>query len=258
MHSGNVKTIFAEAERRRLVSESPFKHLKSGPTAGSNDRYVTPDETAEILDACPNAETRLIFGLAWLAGLRTPSETHILTWGEVDWNRARLNVRCVKTEHHRGHERREVPITPQLMELLQDRFDEVEPGQERLVKIRGGHLRRTFEAIIRRSGVAPWKGLWQTLRSSCEKEWAMTFPQYAVSKWIGHSITVSGRHYANDVPDELFTKAAQKAAQYGAAQARKAPHGQQATPQESQGTALHRTLPIGGIGGGGNRTPKVR
>ncbi len=35
----------------------------------------------------------------------------------------------------------------------------------------------------------------------------MTFPQYAVSKWLGHSITVSGRHYANDVPDELFAKA---------------------------------------------------
>jgi len=36
----------------------------------------------------------------------------------------------------------------------------------------------------------------------------MTFPQYAVSKWIGHSITVSGRHYANAVPDELFDRAA--------------------------------------------------
>jgi hypothetical protein len=41
----------------------------------------------------------------------------------------------------------------------------------------------------------------------------MEFPQYAVSKWIGHSITVSGRHYVHGVPDELFAKAAQKAAQ---------------------------------------------
>ncbi|HED53736.1 MAG TPA: hypothetical protein ENJ00_06000 [Phycisphaerales bacterium] len=37
----------------------------------------------------------------------------------------------------------------------------------------------------------------------------MTFPQYAVSKWIGHSIAISGRHYANAVPDELFDKAAE-------------------------------------------------
>ena len=36
----------------------------------------------------------------------------------------------------------------------------------------------------------------------------MHFPQFAVSKWIGHSITVSGKHYANDVPDELLARAA--------------------------------------------------
>ena len=35
----------------------------------------------------------------------------------------------------------------------------------------------------------------------------MQFPQYAVSKWIGHSITISGKHYANAVPDELFDRA---------------------------------------------------
>ena len=33
-------------------------------------------------------------------------------------------------------------------------------------------------------------------------------PQFAVSLWIGHSMTVSGRHYANNVPDELFARAA--------------------------------------------------
>jgi len=36
----------------------------------------------------------------------------------------------------------------------------------------------------------------------------MTFPQYAVSKWIGHSIAISGKNYANAVPDELFERAA--------------------------------------------------
>ena len=33
-------------------------------------------------------------------------------------------------------------------------------------------------------------------------------PQFAVSKWIGHSLTISGRHYANHVRDELFDRAA--------------------------------------------------
>jgi hypothetical protein len=40
----------------------------------------------------------------------------------------------------------------------------------------------------------------------------MSFPQYAVSRWIGHSIAISGKHYANSVPDELFDRAAQIAA----------------------------------------------
>ncbi len=58
------------------------------------------------------------------------------------------------------------------------------------------------------AGVEPWKRLWQTLRSSCEKQWAMTLPQFAVSRWIGHSIEISGKHYTNAVPDELFDQAA--------------------------------------------------
>jgi len=257
-HSGNVKTIFTEAERRRLVPESPFKYLKSGPTASRNDRYITPEETAVILEACPTSELRLLFGLARLAGLRTPSETHTLTWGDVDWERARLNVRCVKTEHHGGHEQREVPITPRLMQLLQDRFDEVEPGQEHLVKrMVGGHLRKTFKAIIQRAGVKPWRGLWQTLRASCEKEWAMTFPQYAVSKWIGHSITISGKHYANAVPDELFEKAAHEAAQKNVVSGRKEAQAEQNGPQEPAKTAPGCTHLQEVNGGGGIRTPET-
>lgn len=45
----------------------------------------------------------------------------------------------------------------------------------------------------------------------------MVHPQFAISKWIGHSITVSRKHYANAVPDELYDKvtSVQKAAHQG-------------------------------------------
>jgi len=71
-----------------------------------------------------------------------------------------------------------------------------------------GLLIRPVRRIWARAGVDQGQRLWQTLRSSCEREWATAFPQYAVSKWIGHSITVSGRHYASAVVDELFDRAA--------------------------------------------------
>ena len=82
----------------------------------------------------------------------------------------------------------------------------------------------------------------------------MKFPQYAVSKWIGHSITVSGKHYANAVPDELFDKAAQNAAQQVPAESRTESRKEKRNPQESQETASCRTGSLEVIGGGGNRT----
>jgi len=208
-HSGNAKTMMQEAVKRKLIGENPFKHLKSGPTPSKYNRYITADEIQRVIDACPDAEWKLLFGLARYAGLRVPSESHGLTWNDVDWEHSRLTVRSPKTEHHAGHEQRVVPITPNLMELLQERFDDCEEGEEHLVAIRGqGCIAKQVRAICARAGVEQWKRLWQTLRGSCEKEWAMTLPQYAVSRWIGHSITVSGRHYANAVPDELFDRAA--------------------------------------------------
>lgn len=211
-HSGNAKTIFAEAARRKII-ESPFTHLKSGSTASKPDRYVTPEESAAIVDKLAGTDWKLLFGLARYAGLRIPSESHLLTWDDVDLDRMRLNVRSPKTEHHAGHERRTVPISPALSALLTAHKSNRPDG--RLVTMRGaGHVRRRILAAVEAAGLSPWPKLFQALRSSCEKEWAMSAPQYAVSRWIGHSITVSGKHYANDVPDELYARVtAQNAAQ---------------------------------------------
>ena len=221
-HSGNAKGIIEEAVRRKLIEDNPFQYLKSGPTPSRYNRYVTPDEISQIIEACPNSEWRLLFGLARYAGLRIPSESHPLTWANADWQRTRLTVFSPKTEHHAGHEQRIVPINSKLMRLLQDRYDECAEGEQHLVKIQGkGAVRRQVGAIWKRSTVEPWDRLWLTLRQSCEKQWAMKFPQFAVSKWMGHSITVSGRHCANDVPDELFDKAAELAAEEATEQAQR-------------------------------------
>jgi len=207
-HCGNAKTIVGEAVRRKAIDADPFAALASGATASRYRRYITPEEIARVIDACPDDQWRLLFGLARYAGLRIPSESHLLTWADVDFDRGRLTVRSPKTERWEGHAERVVPITAPLMALLQARFDSTEDGESRLITMNGqGALIRPVRRIWARAGVEPWERLWQTLRSSCEKEWAMSFPQFAVSKWIGHSIVVSGKHYANAVPDELYDKA---------------------------------------------------
>lgn len=164
----------------------------------------------------------MLFGLARYAGLRIPSESHRLTWADVDFERARLTVHSPKTERWEGHDQRVVPITPKLMALLRERFETMPEGEMPLVTIGGkGAVIRRVRRIWAKASVEPWARLWQTLRSSCEKEWAMTFPQFAVSRWIGHSITISGKHYANAVPDELFERAAKTPATYAQRQAQR-------------------------------------
>ena len=219
LHCRNVKAIFNAAVKRDLIGKSPVENLVSSSVSADNTRYVTPEEAQRIIDACPSKQWALLFGLARYAGLRTPSETHTLTWKNVDLARGRMTVKSPKTERHLGHEERVVPITPKLAALLWAAYEEADSGQILVVTLSKNNMARKLQDIIQDAGVAEWDGLYQNLRRSCEIEWAQTFPQFAVSKWIGHSITVSGRHYANMVPDELFERmagggcVAQKAAQ---------------------------------------------
>ncbi len=210
-HCRNAKLMLSEAVERELIGSNPFRKLISTVVAAERSRYVTPEETERILVACSDLNWRAMIALARLAGLRCPSETHTLTWADVDWDRARLNVRSVKTERHEKHRRRLVPIVPQLMHVLQDGFDAAPEGEPGIVALSRNNLHRTLRAILKRAEVTPFDRPYRVLRQSCETEWAQEFPQHAVSAWLGHSESVSRKHYLM-VPDELFERAAKSAA----------------------------------------------
>ncbi|QKK10199.1 MAG: site-specific integrase [Planctomycetota bacterium] len=161
-----------------------------------------------LLAAAPDAEWRLLIGLARLAGLRTPSETSLLTWDDIDWEAGLMRVRSPKTERHAGHEQRTVPIVPRLMELLEKRRAECDDDDDQLVTIRSaGGRRRKMLAMMEAAGVEPWDQTWQTLRRSREVEWMNEgIAPYLVCKWLGHTLTVSARHYTIAVPDEVLAK----------------------------------------------------
>ncbi len=202
-YSRDAKTIFNAAVDRELIDRNPFRKLKSSVLAANRDRYVTADEAAKILDACHSSAWRVLFGLARFAGLRSTSETHRLTWADVDWARKRLSVYAPKTDSTRI-----VPITADLFDILQETFDAAAEGTINVVCL-GSHrsnLHRGLETIIKRAGLAPWDDLFQTLRRSAETDFARTHPQHAVSKWIGHSMAVSERHYLQ-VTDDLIDAA---------------------------------------------------
>ena len=221
-HARYVKSIFKAAVKDKLVTDNPFADLPSGSVAGERGRHVTDEETADIIEQCPDVQWRLLVGLARYAGLRCPSETHILRWQDLDWDRSLMNVRSPKTERYVGHEQRAVPIVPELMAILQPAFDAAPDGAEIVVTLSTNNLRRNLHAIMDRAGINPPVGF-QVLRQSCETGWAQEYPQYAVSAWLGHSIRVSEKHYLT-IPDDLLKRVVEGAPKSAPAQRRTDAH----------------------------------
>ena len=135
-------------------------------------------------------------------------------------------VRSPKTEHHKGHESRLVPLFPELVPYLREAFEQASPGTEYVItRYRNPkcNLRSQFERIIIKSGLKPWPKLFQNLRSTRETELVEKWPEHVVCAWIGNSKAVAREHYLQ-VTDEHFEQAAKiftgdsKAAQNAAQQ----------------------------------------
>ena len=118
--------------------------------------------------------------------------------GHVDWERRRLQVYSPKTDSTRF-----VPIVPELHDILAAAYDAAPERATKIISMSTNNLRRGLEGIVAKAGLRPWDDLWQTLRRSAETMFSMTYPQHAVSQWIGHSVQVSLKHYTM-TPETLF------------------------------------------------------
>src|SRR4029078_9439228 len=105
---GVAKQFFRAAMRRRPIAENPFGDMKGLSVLAnrSRDYFVSRDEAHKVLDACPDAQWKLLFALSRYEALGCPSEHLALRWGDVDWKHNRMTVRSPKTEHHEGKEER--------------------------------------------------------------------------------------------------------------------------------------------------------
>ncbi len=213
---GIAKQFLRAAMRQGLVASNPFADLKAAVQANrSREYFVSQQDAAKVLDACPDAQWRLLFALSRYGGLRCPSEHMALKWADVDWDKGRILVRSCKTEHHVGGESRMLPLFPELRPYLLEAFEEAEPGTEYIItRYRGAgvNLRTQLERIIVKAGLKPWPKLFQNLRATRETELAESWPEHVVTKWIGHTSAVARKHYLQ-VTDEHFAKAAQNPAQ---------------------------------------------
>ena len=209
---GRAKQFFRAALRKRLITTDPFSDMKGCGVRPNKAREFFVDRATckAVLDACPDAEWRLIFALSRFGGFRTPSEHMALRWSDVNWERNRFTVRSSKTERHEGGGIRIVPIFPELKPYLEEVWNALgDKRSEFVITLHRGinaNLRTQFKRILTRAGVKPWPKLFQNLRASRATELVAEFPPHVAAEWLGHSTLVAQKHYWQ-VTDMDFTRA---------------------------------------------------
>ena len=122
-----------------------------------------------MIDACPDAQWRLIFALARYGPLRCPSEVLELKWSDIDWKKQEMLVRSEKTAHHVGQGSRRVPVFNELLPFIEDARElSVGKGEYLIHRYRGAesNLRTQLHRIIERAHLETWPKAFQNLRTS--------------------------------------------------------------------------------------------
>jgi integrase len=250
----HARQIFRQARKWKMLAESPFAEVRVGSQFNkSRQRFISADDAAKVLEACPDDEWRLLFALSRFGGLRCPSEHLALKWADVDWEHNRFRVTSSKTEHHEGGGERFVPIFPELGPHLLKSFEDAEPGTEYVItgyRDATKNFRTRFERIIRRAGLTPWPRLFHNLRGTRQTELAERFPAHVVCQWIGNSERVAQNHYLQTT-DAHFAKAVAEPVVASNEAAQKAAH----FPAQS-GAELSRNEPQA-VGAGMQKSPEL-
>ncbi len=227
---GFARQFFEDAVDWELIDRNPFAKVKTQGTSAKANVEVSREVIAMVLKQCDTTWGTIV-ALSRFAGLRTPSETLSLKWGDIDWELDRMRVPECKVEHHEGRGVREVPIFPELRPHLEAAFDAASKGggypspdsyvvdkqAYRDAAMRPGgwanaNLRTQFLKILKRAKVEPWKRLFHSMRASRQTELEREFPTHVVCAWLGNSVAVAKKSYLL-VTQEDFSKAAQNAAQ---------------------------------------------
>jgi integrase len=209
----NLKAVLNWAvDKQKWLTENPIDGVSRGSFVNrDNDRIISMEEYAQLLDACPNQEWRTIIALARIGGLRCSSELKQLRWSDINWEQNRFLVRSPKTERHEKHRERIVPLFAELRTELDRHFllDET-VGNEFVIQSYQGTswgLNDPFQRIACNAGLGTILRPFDNMRMSRSNEVLSAWGEAKESLWIGHSVQVMKNHYLC-VSDDDFAKAA--------------------------------------------------
>ena len=221
-HCGNAKAFFSEAVERKLITESPMAHLASGSTARDDSQYIAAGDVLKVMHQLKNDELKLRLAFCRFAGMRVDSEPPTLRWAHIDLKERKMRVASKKTQRFAGKKMRIVPICDVLYTLLVAQWNGRSSDDEPVCKIGrlNGWHKEVIDRAIKAAGLKLWPDRFQSLRASYDTDIRDHLPDYAADAITGHSGEVARKHYNQNVPDEVFSrayavgsdKAAQKAA----------------------------------------------
>ena len=208
---GRAKQAFKHAVNRKWLRENPFVEEGRGNEANRDRDFSVVRELIEkVTDEATNAEFRAILALARWGGLRCPSEVLPMRWEQVDWSAATLLVKARKTRRHADRSERLIPLFVEIRDALEPLWTAAEEGQPLLFprhhQMTGAGLTKELGRCCLAAGVPLWPKPFQNMRATRETELLEEFPLHVVVGWLGHSPTVSRKHYAQ-VTREHFQRA---------------------------------------------------
>ena len=202
-----LKAMFEMAVTLGWIEKNPFGHLYGSCDMERNRFYfIEKQEAEQVLKACPDTKTRLIFALGRWGGLRIPSELSQLKRSEIDWENGKFLVSIPKMtgkveQEHGNYKTRWIPIFPEIQPYLRQYLSETEgtsdfifpeiDGSDRS----GAILRKQFSGIMKRANLRSWPKFFVNLRSTRDTELQNTYPLYQVCYWLGHTAQTSLKHY---------------------------------------------------------------
>ena len=133
------RQFFKYALEENWIEYNPFIRFKATSEVNIDRlKYISKEETMRVIAFTPNLEHKVIIALLRFCGLRGASELARLTFDESclhlsrDGEAAEVFVPCTKVEHHAGHERRPIPLTPYVERLILDLWGAAPEGQNKL------------------------------------------------------------------------------------------------------------------------------
>ena len=237
----NCRTLWGEVVKDGIVSNNPFTDCKMKSGEPSEWYYLKPTEFHNLLDATQNLREKVLYALAYTAGLR---ETEILSlyWSSIDFEKGRVRiVNREATEKYppfyiKDSDVRTIPLpnlTIALLTQLQLETPENVPfvlmdeqgckrivakwqkcreqGADWLGRYWANNVIKKFHRRERQADIdtVGKKLTVHILRKCCLQNWANVLPMNVVKDFAGHSsIETTNRFYST--VDEMHFDAAVK------------------------------------------------